>query len=287
MTGLAKKLIALLIAATLPFALALTAFCEKQPDGSVKLLPERLVVLDDSGRSVSDNGEYYFVVEGMEQDKTYTKLIQIMNLREDASYRISMQAFPLSNKGEINLEEECSCEILLGTRVVYTGKITGEGEPDMNSEPLDLGAFAPGDSRTMMVNIKWNGTKAGGEIDNGHTLVYPGGVEVIREPSGKDHISGEVEFRWVFTAQGDVVNNDESNPNGNDEEVNKPGSSPDGGGNISNASNVPATSSKPGISTITSFVKTGGVIAIGFLVIIMMATLALIVMLSKKKNRKT
>ena len=282
MTRSLKKYIALLAAVILPLLLSISVCAEALPDGSVKLLPERLVVLDDSGRSVSDNGEYYFIVEGMEQLKTYTKHIQIMNLREDSAYHITMQAQPLYSLGDFDMEQECICEIIMGTKTIYTGKITGDGTPDMRNEPLDLGSFAPGDSRTMIVNITWRGTDAGGRIDNGHVLVYPGGQETLRDSSGISKLYGETEFKWIFHAEvADIFDSDteaaSSDSDSDKQNISGPAQKPGG---------TPASSSKPVMSNITSVVKTGGIIAIGLIAAIMIATLVLMIMLVKKKKRR-
>lgn len=276
-TNMIKKLITVLLAAVLSLLTVFAAAGETLPDGSVRLLPERLVVLDDSGRSVSDNGEYFFIVEGMEIHKTYTKKIQIMNLREDNTFRITMSAQPLFTEGEIDLQEECSCEILLGGETLYTGKITGEGSPDMRTVPLDIGSYAPSDSRTLTVNITWNGTEAGGALDNGHRLYHAGGTDILREASGKSTIHGETEFKWIFHAEiDDTVGQDtEEHSGGGDDDGSRGGTAPP----------EPGTGTG-GISGITSFVKTGGVIAVGMLVVILAATLVLMVMLGKKKRKQ-
>ena len=169
--------------------------------GSVKGLPEKLVVLDDNGQSVSENGEYFFSVENMQAATTYSKKIQIMNLREDASYIITLRAQPLTNTGEIDLENECKCSIYLDNKMVYYGKVSGEGEPDIRNDAVSLGTYSPGESRIMTVYIRWNGTDAGGEIDNGARIVDRNGTSVVREKSGQSQISGETTFKWIFYAE--------------------------------------------------------------------------------------
>ena len=81
------KIIAVLTAALL-YAFMISAYAYSLNNGSVHGLPEKLVVLDDEGNSVSENGSYYFSVTDMKPKITYTKNIQIMNLRDDKSYNI-------------------------------------------------------------------------------------------------------------------------------------------------------------------------------------------------------
>ena len=80
MNRLLYKIVTVLLAAVLiSSAFGVTALADELRAGTVAGLPEKLVVLDDKGNSVSENGEYYFQVEGMKASEHYTKKIQIMN----------------------------------------------------------------------------------------------------------------------------------------------------------------------------------------------------------------
>ena len=142
----------------------------------------------------------------MKAREVYTKKIQIMNLREDAAYRIFFNAQRISTTGEINLEEECICTVYLDGAVIYKGKITGEGEPDIRETPLSLGYYHSGESRIMQVDIVWpNDVDHGNfEIDNGARIVDSKGTTIVREKTGKSHIEGETIFKWIFTAVTDL-----------------------------------------------------------------------------------
>lgn len=202
-----KRIIGVLLTAILICSLCVTTvFADELRAGTVAGLPEKLVVLDDAGRSVSENGEYFFEVEGMQANEVYTKKIQIMNLREDAAYRIFFNAQRISTTGEINLEEECICTVYLDGAVIYKGKITGEGEPDIRETPLSLGYYHSGESRVMQVDIVWpNDVDHGNfEIDNGARIVDSKGTTIVREKTGKSHIEGETIFKWIFTAVTDL-----------------------------------------------------------------------------------
>ena len=212
MVRTAKKLIAILLAAVLLMSMSvMTAYADELRAGTVAGLPEKLVVLDDNGNSVSENGEYFFEVQDMTPGENYVKNIQIMNLREDASYHIYFNAQPMAKYGDIDLEEECVLTLYLDERVVYQGKVTGDGVPDVRDEPLDLGKYGPGESRVLRAEIVWNATfSQGGAIDEGHRIYDFDGVKVVREKTGKTHIEGEVIFKWIFTAVGDAPPVDQS-----------------------------------------------------------------------------
>lgn len=251
------------------------AFADELPKGFVEGLPEKLVVLDDSGQSVSDNGDYFFLVEDMEPNVTYTKNIQIMNLREDKSYRITFSVQPLSRNGEIDLENECECVISLDGSQIYNGKVTGEGTPDIRETPLDLGVYTPSQFRHMSVSVKWNGTSAGGFIDNGQRIVTNSGTEITRSMSGKTTIYGETEFKFIFRAEVTDSYVSELTDNTIEKSVTS-----------SDSSQTVTTSETSSRTTISSFVKTGEVVAVFTLFIVMVATLTLIVLLIRKKNDK-
>ena len=84
--GVKNIFIALASCLLLLFLLPVEAFAEIQlPEGAVKGLPERLAALDDEGNAVnSATGEYFFHVENMQYGQTYSKNVQLMNLREDS-----------------------------------------------------------------------------------------------------------------------------------------------------------------------------------------------------------
>ncbi len=206
-----KQATVIFLAAVITLLMSFTVSAESD---SVAAFPERLVVLDDEGKSVSDSGEYFFTVENMRQGVNYTKQIQIMNLFEDTKLRVMFRAQPVSKTGEIDLENECICTIILDGETIYSGKVTGEGTPDIRESGVSLGTYKPGESHKLTVNVVWNGTSAGGHIDNGEKVVTQSGTEVLREPSGNTSVSGEVEFKWIFTAErtiDDPVPSDSSN----------------------------------------------------------------------------
>jgi hypothetical protein len=170
------------------------------PDGAVKGLPEKLTVMDSEGNSAnSQSGEYFFHVENMVANETYSKNIQIINLREDKAYHIYFYAEPISKDGNIDLEEECEAVISLSGEEVYRGKVTGDGNVDLTSTPLDLGLYTPGESRVLNCQITWHSDE-NVNIDYGEKLVDADGTHVIREGDSDYYGYGEVTFKWIFYA---------------------------------------------------------------------------------------
>ena len=209
----ANRIIAvLLMAVFLVTMISTAAFAENSidatvrlEDGSVAALPENLIVRNNNGVSVSENGEYFFEVEDMEDGKTYVKNIQIMNLRRNKAFNIYFSADPIAESGDIDLLNECTCNVYLDNEQVFTGKVTGDGTPDMmrsHGNRLDLGIYSPCRSRTLRVEITWNWQGSGtGSVDNGHRIVDSDGIKVLSPKVGDDHAEGEVLFRWIFSAE--------------------------------------------------------------------------------------
>jgi hypothetical protein len=201
---IAIKAVIFSAAVLLFFCNCFTAFAEVTlPEGTAAGLPEKLTVLDSDGNSVNQSGEYFFYVENMTPKETYSKDIQIINLREDTAYTIYFYAEPVSKEGDIDLENNCTAVFTLDGTEIFTGKVTGQSEDNkinISDEPLSLGSFEPGKSRTLNCQVTWDGTGADEFIDNGERTVSRDGVEINREGNGNSYSYGEVTFRWVFYA---------------------------------------------------------------------------------------
>lgn len=199
-----NKVVSAGLAATLLLISAgANASAAELPEGSVKGLPEALTVMDEDGNAVPESGEYFFEVEDMVPFETYTKDIQIMNLREDKAYHIYFYAEPLSKSGDIDLEQNCTAVFTLDGEKIFQGKVTGEpakGYEDMNKTPLDLGVYEPGKSRKLKASVTWDGDNAEGFVNYGKKLVDKDGTHIIEPESGSAYIEGETEFRWIFYA---------------------------------------------------------------------------------------
>ena len=204
----AKKIPAALFCGFLLFVFfAAAAFADvKLPEGAVKGLPEKISAVDSSGRSVSsETGEYFFYVENMDFGVVYTKDIQLMNLRDDMAYHIYFYTEPVpeSKKGDIDLEKSCVCTFRLDGEQFYKGSVSGAGNIDLTKEAKDLGYYKPGDAHTLSCSVAWVDAPMDYSIDEGHRLVDKNGTVVLDPGSGKSEISGEIEFKWIFSAAAD------------------------------------------------------------------------------------
>ncbi|HAE53316.1 MAG TPA: hypothetical protein DCG30_08690 [Ruminococcus sp.] len=183
----------------------ITAFADVAlPEGAVKGLPEKLTAMDNEGNVVSsDTGEYFFRVEGMNYGETYTKDVQLMNLRDDKSYHIYFYIEPLYKEGQIDLEKGCECTFWLDDKEVFKGKVTGEpdaGYIDLQKEVLDCGLYNPGDYHKLKCSVVWNDLDVLVGVNNGHRLVDIDGEHVLVGSDDSGYVEGEIEFKWIFYA---------------------------------------------------------------------------------------
>ena len=199
----AKKIFASLVSSLLLFSCnSMTAFAEVVlPEGAVKGLPERLAALDSEGTPVnSETGEYFFHVENMQYGETYSKDVQLMNLREDETYNIYFYVEPLYKDGEIDFEEGCQCTFYLDGNEFYRGDVNGKGNIDLSSTYYNTGRYAPGDSHILRAEVVWNDIDVIKNVSNGHKLVDKDGTHVLTGPDDSGYAEGEIEFKWVFFA---------------------------------------------------------------------------------------
>jgi LPXTG-motif cell wall-anchored protein len=107
---------------------------------------------------------------------------------------------PISQTGEINLQDWCSYAIYLDNSKIYEGGETGNDAIDLTQTHLDLGLYKPGSSRTMQVDVVWDQGEYGDLVNGGKRLVDIDGEHILEEPSGVDYVEGETTFRWIFYA---------------------------------------------------------------------------------------
>lgn len=196
-----KRKVSTLVSCLLLFSCSImNAFADTDlPKGAVKGLPEKITAMDSEGRSVnSASGEYFFSVDDMLYGETYTKDVQLMNLRDDKAYNIYLHTEPISKSGDIDLEKGCVCKFYLDGKEVYSGDVNGKGNIDLTQDALDLGNYKPGDSHTLKCSVVWNDASAVDNNSVSHRVVSNEGTQVVEEKSGKSY--GDIEFKWIFYA---------------------------------------------------------------------------------------
>ena len=196
-----KRKISTLMGCLLLFSCStINAYAETAlPKGAVKGLPEKLTAMDSEGKAVnSESGEYFFSVDDMVFGETYSKDVQLMNLRDDQAYNIYLHTEPISRSGDIDLEKGCVCKFYLDGKEVYSGDVNGKGNLDLTQEALDLGNYKPGDSHTLKCSVLWNDASSVDYSQSGKRVVSTNGTQVLKETKGSSY--GDIEFKWIFYA---------------------------------------------------------------------------------------
>lgn len=179
MKKLLKMITASVISLLSVMSIGLSASAVNLPEGSVKGIPEGLYVMDGDGKSVSRSGEYCVNISGMKPGETYTKVLSTQNLI-NTPYTLTMSAAPISSEGNLDLEEYANLKLYLDGELIYDGKVTGEGNVNMQDSPLNLGEVVSGQSKELKAEILWNG-------------------EGLKEIEGQEYL-GRVDFKWIFEA---------------------------------------------------------------------------------------
>lgn len=193
-----KKLLKMITAAALSLlsvmSIGLSANAVILEKGSVKGIPEGLYVMDEDGNSVSRGGEYCVDISNMQSGETYTKVLSIQNLI-DTPYTLTMSTAPISSEGNLDLEKYTNLKLYLDDELIYDGKVTGEGNVNMQNSPIDLGEVVSGQSKELKAEIVWNG-------------------DGLKEIKGQEYL-GRVYFNWIFEASIKEETTTEANTSGN------------------------------------------------------------------------
>lgn len=179
MKKLLKMITASVISLLSVMSIGLSASAVNLPEGSVEGIPEGLYVMDEDGKSVSRRGEYCVDISNMQPGETYTKVLSIQNLI-NTPYILTMSAAPISSEGNLDLEKYTNLKLYLDGELIYDGKVTGEGNVNMQDSPLNLGEIVSGQSKELKAEIVWNG-------------------DGLKEIEGQEYL-GRVDFKWIFEA---------------------------------------------------------------------------------------
>ena len=146
-------------------------------------LPHGLLIGDQDGIAVDEHGYYYIDARGLLPGEVVRKVLTVQNLEYDnptpeskVAYIITLAAEPLFSRGPVDLLDKVHMEIKLEGKIIYDGKVRGDGTPNMIETPLDLGTYAIGDRRVLDI-----------------TLTVAPDMEIHEEKS-------EADFRWHFYA---------------------------------------------------------------------------------------
>jgi len=162
--------------------MAVSASAVKETD-----FPRGLLIGDQDGISVDEHGYYYIDWRGLLPGEVARKTLTIHNLEMGHEnpesiipYTVFLSSEPLFSRGPIDLLDRVHLLMKLEGKVIYDGRVYGDGTPNMIEIPLNLGVYEIGARRTLDI-----------------TLTVDSDMEICAEKS-------EADFRWHFYASRDL-----------------------------------------------------------------------------------
>ena len=146
-------------------------------------LPSGVLIGDQDGIRVDAQGNYYIDARGLNPGDVIHKTVTIQNLSQNDStpegkvpYMITMTAEALLSQGPVDLLDKVQLVLKLDGRTIYTGRVRGNGAPNMVDRALDLGTYSVGDRRVLDI-----------------TLTVDPDIKISEKKS-------EADFKWKFYA---------------------------------------------------------------------------------------
>ncbi|WP_321385850.1 LPXTG cell wall anchor domain-containing protein [uncultured Enterococcus sp.] len=128
-------------------------------------LPPGMVIGDDQGIKIEDDGEYLIDVRDVMPGKAWSVKITISNLERDIPYHLTMRVSkPTLIQGTLDLSEAIQMKLIYDGEVIYSGPLSGDnGKINLQdvASPVDLGTFKSGDTRMLEAYFELDGAKYG------------------------------------------------------------------------------------------------------------------------------
>jgi len=141
-------------------------------------LPPGVLIVDSDGIRVSRSGVYFIDASSIQAGDIITKRLTIRN-NETNTVRLAMRSETLEETGPLKLLDEIHMTLTLDGRIIYGGRLRGNGGVDMTTNALDLGTFEGGKESALDIVLK-----VPADLPQKYTV-------------------SEALHRWVFTAKQD------------------------------------------------------------------------------------
>jgi hypothetical protein len=135
---------------------ALAVFSATTATASADALPQSLLISDQAGINVGEDGDYFIDATGLRPGDVLTKDLIITNTEQDIPFELYMTAEPMDSTGPLDLLQEVNLTLTLDGVEFYNGKIRGDEGINMILNPLDLGTYTYGDTRTLAIKLEVN-----------------------------------------------------------------------------------------------------------------------------------
>ena len=117
-------------------------------------VPDGFAIGDDRGISVTEDGGYFFNLDGLMPGDTITRNLIIQNNRTE-DYQLKMMITPQSHEGPVNLIESIKMKFTFNGIVIYNGNLSSdENGNTVESREIDFGLIPAGSSQTMAIELK-------------------------------------------------------------------------------------------------------------------------------------
>ena len=128
-------------------------------------LPPGMVIGDDQGIQIKDDGEYLIDIRDVMPGKGWSTKITISNLERDTPYHLTMHVSePTFVQGTLDLSEAIQMRLVYDGNEIYSGPLSGDnGTINLQDtmSPVDLGTFKSGDTRMLEAHFQLDGAKYG------------------------------------------------------------------------------------------------------------------------------
>ncbi|MBP1040136.1 cell wall protein [Vagococcus sp. BWB3-3] len=121
---------------------------------SAATLPPGLVIADDSGLTVSKEGEYFIDMPNVLPGDVYTKEITIRSMDEKDPFDIGLRVKKISSNGDIDFNQQVTVKLELEGKEIYQGPLLGNGSFDWTKTSLALGTYRFGTDRVLKATFK-------------------------------------------------------------------------------------------------------------------------------------
>lgn len=121
----------------------------------VKQLPPGMVIGDDKGIDVKEDGKYLIEVNDVAPGKRWKTEITMLNIEKDVPYALSMKIYPPEVSGPIDFSKAIGMKLTYGKEVLYDGPLSGVSDKvNLQKTYLDLGTLSSGDSKGLTVELE-------------------------------------------------------------------------------------------------------------------------------------
>lgn len=121
----------------------------------VNQLPPGMVIGDDKGIDVKENGKYLMEVNDVTPGKRWKTEVTMLNIEKDIPYALSMKIYPPDVSGPIDFSKAISMKLTYDGEVMYQGPLSGVSDKvNLQKTYLDLGVLSSGQSKGLTVELE-------------------------------------------------------------------------------------------------------------------------------------